>query len=111
MERAIVERADNVAGGKGYITKKYILSGDKLPSNCRMYAEVTLTPGCSIGYHPHNGESETYYIISGNGEYNDNGNMCKVQVGDITYTPSGKAHGIENTGDTDLVFMAIILKD
>ena len=38
-----------------------------------MFAEVTIAPGCSLGYHEHHGESETYYIIKGQGEYDDNG--------------------------------------
>ena len=64
-----------------------------------------------MGYHEHHGESETYYILTGQGEYNDNGVYRPVGVGDITYTPSGKGHGLANTGNTDLVFMALIIKD
>ena len=32
-----------------------------------------------------------------------------VKAGDITITPDGKGHGLTNTGDTDLVFMALII--
>lgn len=72
---------------------------------------MTLEPGCSLGYHEHHGESETYYILSGQGEYSDNGLYRPVQPGDITFTPDGKGHGLANIGNTDLVFMALIIKD
>ena len=31
----------------------------------KMYAQVTLKPGCSIGYHTHIGNGEDYYILKG----------------------------------------------
>ena len=34
-----------------------------------------------------------------------------VKAGDITYTPNGCGHGLENTGDENLVFMALIIYD
>ena len=34
-----------------------------------------------------------------------------VKAGDVTFTPDGKGHGLKNTGDTDLVFMALIIFD
>ena len=72
---------------------------------------MTIEPGCSLGYHEHHGESETYYILSGKGDYNDNGTVRPVKAGDITYTPNGCGHGLENTGDENLVFMALIIYD
>lgn len=97
--------------GNGHVIIKEILEKPELKDKCGLYAEVILEPGCSLGYHEHHGESETYYIISGQGEYNDDGLYRPVQPGDITYTPSGKGHGLANTGNTDLVFMALIILD
>lgn len=34
-----------------------------------------------------------------------------VKAGDITFTPDGRGHGLANTGNTDLVVMALIIKD
>ena len=45
------------------------------------------------------------------GDYNDNGTVRPVKAGDVTFTPDGKGHGLKNTGDTDLVFMALIIFD
>ncbi len=106
-----VEERVNMRGGDGTIYIKHILEEEERNDKCRMYGEVTVHPGCSIGFHEHHGESETFYILSGTGEYDDNGNIRTVQPGDITITPDGCGHGMRNTSDSDLVFMALILLD
>ena len=106
-----IRRVENMAGGKGHVLIKDILGEKELNGKCGLYSEVTIEPGCSLGYHEHLGESETYYILSGKGDYNDNGTVRPVKAGDITYTPNGCGHGLENTGDENLVFMALIIYD
>ena len=83
---------ENANGGKGQVVVKYILDDNELNAKCKMFAEVTIAPGCSLGYHEHHGESETYYIIKGQGEYDDNGTKRPVTVGDKTFTPDGCGH-------------------
>ena len=111
MSELRVERKENMAGGKGHVIIKLILEDKELNGKCKMYAEVTLEPGCSLGYHEHHNESETYYILRGEGNYDDNGRIRPVKAGDMTFTPDGMGHGLTNTGDTDLVFMALIILD
>jgi mannose-6-phosphate isomerase-like protein (cupin superfamily) len=108
MERIKKEHA---SGGNGFILVKPLLDKEQLNGKCGLYAEVTINPGCSLGYHEHHKESETYYIISGEGVYDDNGSKRIVKKGDVTFTPDGFGHGIENNGETDLVFMALIICD
>lgn len=64
-----------------------------------------------MGYHVHQGNAEAYYILSGEGIYDDNGTVRTVKAGDVTYTPSGKGHGLENKGPNDLVFVALIINN
>lgn len=106
-----VERVENMAGGDGHVIIKRILGEKELNGKCRLYAEVTIEPDCSLGYHVHHNESETYYILSGEGEYNDNGATRPVKAGDMTFTPDGCGHGLKNTGRDNLVFMALIILD
>ncbi len=108
METVIKENAN---GGTGRIEILHILDEKERNAGCRMFAQVTIAPGCSLGYHEHHHESETYYVIRGTGEYNDNGTLRRVSAGDRTYTPDGCGHGIANDGKEDLVFMALILTD
>lgn len=105
------ERIENMCGGKGHLIIKHLLGEQELNGKCGLYAEVTIEPGCSLGFHEHHGESETYYILKGQGIYSDNGVLRMVKPGDVTFTPDGQGHALTNTEDTDLVFMALIIKD
>lgn len=106
-----IERVENMCGGKGHLIIEHILGEKELNGKCGLYAKVTIEPGCTLGYHEHNGESETYYILSGEGNYNDNGTIRLVKTGDVTFTQSGSGHGLDNISDEDLVFMALIIFD
>ena len=106
-----IEKREGMRGGNGTVVIEHILDDAQMNGMCRMYAMITLAKGCSIGYHEHMGESETFYILTGNGIYTDNGTDRSITAGDTTYTPTGNGHGIANAGDDDLVFMALIIND
>lgn len=103
------ERMEAPYGGNGHLTRKKLLGEKELDGKCSLYAEITLEPKSNIGYHEHHGESETYYILSGRGNFNDNGTIRPVKSGDVTFTPSGCGHGLENISDENLVFIALII--
>ena len=84
-------KAENVAGGAGYILKEELIKGEQLGAYCKMFNEVTLKPGCEIGYHEHHGETETYYLTKGAGIYNDNGKEYPRQRRCIAHVVVGKA--------------------
>ena len=77
----------------------------------RTFALAELKPGEEVEFHIHEGECEYYYIISGKGIYNDNGKEVEIIPGAVTFTPSGEGHGIKNTGDEMLKFIALIILD
>lgn len=105
-------RAEKKAGGKGYILIEHLITPAQMKDKCGMFAKVTIKPGCSLGYHKHQGNNETYHIIAGEGLYDDNGKeKIKVKVGDTTFCPNGESHSIENTGSTDLIFIALIINE
>ena len=52
-----------VQKGKGLIHMKDLTDKEGLYGHGRLFAHVTVDPGCSIGYHPHEHETEFYYII------------------------------------------------
>lgn len=103
------EKIEALRGGNGHVIFKHILGQKELNGKSRLFAQLTLEPNCSIGYHEHHSESETYYFLKGNGTYDDNGSVRTVKEGDVTYTGDGFGHAISNTGDEDLVFMALII--
>ena len=105
------ERKENKFRDNGHVILKQLIGEKELNGKCGLYAEVTLEPGCGLGFHEHHGETETYYILKGEGIYSDNGNLRMVKAGDVTFTPSGQGHALTNTGDEDLVFMALIINE
>ncbi len=100
----------NKAGGEGHVDIEPLLNDAQKNGTTKLFARVSIPRGSSLGYHEHHGETESYYILSGVGEYNDNGKTVKVKAGDVTHTPDGCGHGIVNIGDTDLIFIAFIQK-
>lgn len=105
------ETIKNMCGGAGQVTIKHLLGEEQMHGSCGLYAQVTIEPGSELGYHEHHGESETYYILSGEGFYNDNGEVRKVKPGDVTFTPDGMGHALKPSGAENIVFMALIIKD
>ena len=100
----------NAAGGKGEVNLEHLLSKDEMNDKCSTFARITIKPGSSLGYHQHKGNSETYFILSGHGIYNDNGTEVEIGPGTITFCPDGEYHGLSNeNGSEDLVFIALII--
>ena len=103
-----VEEKERMRDGEGNTRLTYLLDGST-QKNARMFAEVTLNPGCSIGYHQHDSETEYYFIVSGTGTVNDDGKEVQVKQGDSIITGNGASHSIKNIGSVPLVFHAVIV--
>ena len=95
--------------GKEKMLKTNLADFDAWDPRVRLFSLVQVKPGEEVEYHMHMGESETFFILSGKGIYNDNGNTIDVVPGMVTLTPSGQGHSIKNTGDENLVFIALIV--
>ena len=86
--------------GIGSITVRSILEGpEELYNKGRVFAHTTVHPGSKIGYHCHINESETYYILSGSGTYNDNGKITEVHPVYLFFCGAGEGHGIEASNE------------
>jgi len=100
---------ENMRGGDGSVKIETLLTPDEMNNKGRLYARITIEPGSSIGSHIHEGEMESYHIISGEAEYDDNGEIVTLYPGDTTHTPVGKGHSIKCIGNETLVLIALIL--
>lgn len=105
------EIKQNMRGGKGNVEITHITDNEILGKNCRLFAQITVKPGDSIGDHQHLGEREIFYFIQGKGIVIDNGKQSEIGPGDVMVTPDQSSHSVVNTGDQDLVFMALILNE
>ena len=85
-----------VQNGKGLIHMKDLTDKAGLYNHGRLFAHVTIDPGCSIGDHPH-------------GVFNDNGTEVVVRPGDICATGYGEVHGLENRGTEPVELIALIV--
>ena len=101
--------AKNKAGGKGEIFITHLLTPKEMVGKCQMFASVKIPVGASIGVHKHDGNNETYHILSGKALYTDNGKTYEVKAGETTFCADGDTHGIEAIGDEDLIFIALII--
>jgi mannose-6-phosphate isomerase-like protein (cupin superfamily) len=102
------EDKEKMRNGEGITHLIYLLDGST-QKNARMFAEITLDQGCSIGYHRHDSETEYFFILSGTGSVNDDGREVEIKPGDSIITGNGASHSIKNTGSVPLVFHAIII--
>lgn len=75
----------------------------------KLFARITLKPGSKTPLHKHEGDFEVYYIVAGQAMVNDNGDLKPAKTGDIIFTDHGESHSMENIGETDLEFIALIL--
>jgi len=105
----VKEIKEQMRGGKGSVEILHIFKQEELKGKARLCAKITLEPGCSIGLHQHDNEEEIFYVIQGKGTVDDNGTLSEVKAGDAILTGNGASHSIENTGDSTLELMAVIL--
>ena len=95
--------------GIGEITVRNLLNGpEEMENKGRVFCHTTVHPGSQIGLHTHKGDAETYYILSGSGEYNNNGEITDVRPGDVYYCGDGECHSIKAVGEP-IEMIALIL--
>jgi len=96
------ETVSNFKGGEGeFIVKAYSDGMSKA-----LYGK--LTPGSSIGYHKHETNSETIFILEGTGKCIVEDGEEKLSAGDCHYCAKGQSHSLVNDSDADLVFCAVV---
>ncbi|MCI2055991.1 MAG: cupin domain-containing protein [Oscillibacter sp.] len=102
-------REGAVQGGKGLIHMKDLATKEQMYDHARLFSQITVNPGCSIGYHAHKDETEFYYILKGEAVFNDNGTEVTVHAGDVTATGYGESHSLENRTDEPVELVALIV--
>lgn len=105
------EHREKMRGGEGTVNLLGAVPPEFLPQKCRLFSVVTLDKGCSIGRHTHEGETEFFYVLQGQGVLDDNGTITALNQGDCSICRSGEYHGIANEKDTPLKFVAAIIRD
>ena len=102
------EYRENMRGGNGTIELTNFATPEELNNKGRLFGNITLKPGCSIGYHVHEADTELFYLIQGEVLYNDNGVEYTLSAGDVMICPVGTGHAVANIGKEDAVLCAAI---
>lgn len=111
VRKSIAEIITNTVGEKDAVIIEHANTEEELLNKCSLFCRITLKPGFRVGYHQHTGDIESYYILSGKGIYTCQDEKTEVSNGDMAYCGNGEFHDLINTGEDDLVFMALIVDD
>ena len=103
------EYRENMRGGNGTVEITSFVTPAELNDKGRLFANITLRPGCSIGYHVHENDSEIFYLMKGEALYNDNGVDHVLTAGDVMVCPAGTGHSVANNGSEDVEICAVIV--
>lgn len=69
---------------------------------------VRIQPGCSIGLHTHETNSEIIHVLSGTARVTMDGKAEYIPAGQVHYCPKGHAHMTEAYGMQELRMLAIV---
>ena len=103
------ESREHMRGGDGTVHITHFATTEELYEKGRLFGNITLNPGCGIGFHVHEKDSELFYIMKGTALYNDNGVEGTVSAGDVTICPAGAGHSIANNGEETVEICAVIV--
>ena len=102
------QMVEGLKGGIGTVEKRLCL--ETLPEGAKMFAELTLTPGSSIGEHKHTGEYEIFFCTQGELVLADEGVEKLMHAGDFAICPDGGTHALYNRSDAPASVFASIIK-
>ena len=102
-------RDECLRGGNGLIHIRDLATKDEMYQHCRMFSLLTVDPGCSIGTHCHEHETEFFYIVRGEAVFHDNDQERIVHPGDVCATGYGQSHSVENRSGEPVEMVALIV--
>lgn len=108
-EKREVKSVEALKGGEGVALMNTIATSEQTFNHIKMYSNITLKKNCGIGYHNHVNEIEIILINEGVATYNDDGNVSKVNPGDVLICEDGHFHSIKNEEDDDLKITALVV--
>ncbi len=85
-----------------------IVSTQNAPHARSTITRVVMQPGAVSPRHHHRGAEQTWLVEQGRALLlTADGKSMPLAAGDVVITPPGETHGIENTGDADLIYLTV----
>lgn len=100
---------ERMRGGEGIVHATDFVTLEETHGHVRLFGRFVLEPGCSIGYHTHEEDTEIFYILSGAPTVNDNGMEAILEPGQVMITGNGAGHGMSNPTEETVEFIAMIV--
>ncbi len=105
-----IHESKKMFGGEGEVLFHRILTGpEEMYGKGRVFSLAVLEKGAEVAWHIHHGDGETYCVLKGRGQYNDNGVLVEVGPGDVTFVGDGEGHSMKCISDEPLEMVALIL--
>ncbi|MBR4727640.1 MAG: cupin domain-containing protein [Clostridia bacterium] len=104
-----IEQRPQMRGGDGTVQITHFVGKEALLGKGRLFARITLAPGCSIGEHVHEGDSELFVVERGCPTYDDGGVSVEAKPGDVLICPPETAHAIKNNTAETVDLIALIV--
>ncbi len=102
-----VENEGNILG---QMRKELLLTPEEMQKMAKMFSIINLSPGSRIKEHHHEEDAEIYYMLEGDVEVTDDGEVRQLKAGDVMFTGRGHRHSVYNRGGITARFIACILK-
>lgn len=96
--------------GKGISFSQKFIDENYFKNKINGFYKNSLQVNSEIGIHKHTDNQEVYFIINGNGQYYENNSWIDVEKGDLLLCNIGETHGLKNTCNTELEFIAFIIR-
>ena len=103
------EVRDAMRNGPGSVEQTKFVSKEELLNHGRLFGKLTLKPGCGIGEHDHQGETEMFYVIKGEAQYTDDDETVIIKEGDVAVCEPGHRHSITNVSNEVCEVVALIV--
>lgn len=90
------------------VVSRQILNPDNSSSKRVTVTEVYLEAGASQPRHTHEASEQIWYALKGQGKLLlENGREEEFQAGDAVRFEEHDVHGLENSGDTEFVYLSV----
>jgi len=95
------------AGHFGGALSKPLVMPETAGSRHLDYRISMYQPMAYVERHSHKVQEQIYHVLEGEGLMEIDGKKHVVRKHDVIYLPPGVAHGIENSGLVDLIFLVV----
>lgn len=106
-DKKLLKPVEKMHGGRGTVLYRRALAPEVFFTNWSYVDHLILTPGTSVGEKRHAGVEEFYYMLSGAGKAQVNGESASIGKDEGLAVLLNDVHSFENTGDTDLEILIV----